>query len=102
MTLYKAHLAKVPGSVASVQGYVAFTEETGWSVLREYLLKAISFEWMDMASKNQFSVLKELMLIGEDVAKDKTTVAKLWKSLSKEFHESVCFASSRVRPAGSN
>jgi len=89
MTLYKIELS---GRIPSVQGYVAFTEKTRWSVLREYLLKAISIEWTEKASRDQFGLLTEIKVISAEVAEDKITVISLWKSLSKELNGTVCLA----------
>lgn len=75
-----------------MERYIEFSQKSGWTLLRKWLLHAITFNWTKKPSDTQYEVLIDLIEAREAVHEHRlTTVSQFWLALAGQ-------ASDLVRP----
>ena len=66
------------GEILSVEKYLEFKEKSGWGLLRNYLLHAITFDWSRKPSVVQYGLLLDII----SVDTRRLTVSLFWLALA--------------------
>lgn len=68
----------------TVEGFLNFAKTTKWEILRDFLVNALTLKWKERSSKEQFGILRDLMMLTFQPAHEKHDVVTLWRRIENE------------------
>ena len=87
MRLYR----RVTPTEGTVEGFLEFAKTTKWETLRDFLVNGLTFEWNDKPSTEQFSILRDLLMLPFQPANENHDVVTLWRRIKDEVKGVVRF-----------